>query len=78
MKDGVLHWPQTPPWTASWTRPFAIAMGKFGGLGVLNLDGINTRYDKPREVVAQIAGAGPDEATQARPGALPRRRSRRS
>ena len=44
--------------------PFAIAMGKMGGLGALNLDGINTRYDKPREVVSQIAGAGPEEATQ--------------
>ncbi len=43
---------------------FAIAMGKFGGLGVLNLDGINTRYQKPREIVAQIAGAGPEEATR--------------
>jgi IMP dehydrogenase len=44
--------------------PFAIAMGKMGGLGVLNLDGINTRYEKPREIVAQIAGAGPEEATK--------------
>lgn len=44
--------------------PFAIAMGKLGGLGVLNLDGINTRYEKPREIVAQIAGAGPEEATK--------------
>ncbi|MDE2039311.1 MAG: GuaB3 family IMP dehydrogenase-related protein [Elusimicrobia bacterium] len=43
---------------------FAMAMGKLGGLGVLNLDGINTRYDKPREVVAQIAGAGPEESTR--------------
>ena len=43
---------------------FAIAMGKFGGLGVLNLDGINTRYEKPREVVAQIASADPDTATR--------------
>lgn len=43
---------------------FAIAMGKLGGLGVLNLDGINTRYEKPREVVAQIAGAGPEESTK--------------
>lgn len=43
---------------------FAIAMGKFGGLGVLNLDGINTRYEKPREVVAQIASADPDTATK--------------
>ncbi len=44
--------------------PFAIAMGKLGGLGVLNLDGINTRYDKPREVVAQIASADPETATR--------------
>ncbi len=43
---------------------FAVAMGKFGGLGVLNLDGINTRYEKPKEIVAQIAGAGPEEATR--------------
>jgi len=43
---------------------FAIAMGKLGGLGVLNLDGISTRYEKPREVVMQIAGATPDEATR--------------
>ncbi len=43
---------------------FAIAMGKLGGLGVLNLDGINTRYEKPREIVAQIAGAGPEESTK--------------
>ncbi|MBI5597662.1 MAG: GuaB3 family IMP dehydrogenase-related protein [Elusimicrobia bacterium] len=43
---------------------FAVAMGKAGGLGVVNLDGINTRYEKPREVVSQIAGATPDQATQ--------------
>src|SRR5688500_12490131 len=43
---------------------FAIAMGKAGGLGVLNLDGINTRYEKPKEVVAQIATATPEQATK--------------
>ncbi|PCI37368.1 MAG: GuaB3 family IMP dehydrogenase-related protein [Elusimicrobia bacterium] len=43
---------------------FAIAMGKSGGLGVLNLDGINTRYEEPAEVVRRIATATPDEATQ--------------
>ncbi len=42
---------------------FAIAMGKQGGLGVLNLDGVNTRYDNPREVLNQIAQASPEEAT---------------
>jgi len=44
--------------------PFAVAMGKLGGLGVLNLDGINSRYEKPREVLAAIAAAGPAEATK--------------
>ncbi|MFH2204501.1 MAG: GuaB3 family IMP dehydrogenase-related protein [Elusimicrobiota bacterium] len=43
---------------------FAIAFGKCGGLGVLNLDGINTRYEKPKEVLAAIASAKPDEATK--------------
>ena len=43
---------------------FAAAMGKSGGLGVLNLDGISTRYEKPREVALQIAGAGIEEATR--------------
>jgi len=43
---------------------FAVAMGKMGGLGVLNLDGINTRYEKPREIIAQIAQAGPEQATR--------------
>src|ERR1700747_2672286 len=36
---------------------FAAAMGKAGGLAVLNLDGIYTRYEKPEEVLAEIATA---------------------
>lgn len=43
---------------------FAIAMGKLGGIAVLNLDGIQTRYDNPDEVLEQIAGATPEEATK--------------
>lgn len=43
---------------------FAIAMGKLGGIAVLNLDGVQTRYENPQEVLAQIAGAGPAEATK--------------
>jgi len=43
--------------------PFAVAMGKLGGLAVLNLDGINTRYEKPKEVLDRIASASPEEAT---------------
>lgn len=44
--------------------PFAVAFGKHGGLGVLNLDGINTRYEKPREVIDEIASSSPEKATQ--------------
>src|SRR6266566_2088955 len=34
--------------------PFAIAMGKLGGLGVLNLEGVATRYKNPEEVIDKI------------------------
>ena len=43
---------------------FAIAMGKLGGVAVLNLDGIQTRYEKPDEVLNDIANASPEEATK--------------
>ena len=43
---------------------FAIAMGKMGGIAVLNLDGIQTRYEKPEEILAEIANASPEEATK--------------
>ena len=42
---------------------FAIAMGKLGGLAVLNLEGIQTRYENPDEVLERIARATPEEAT---------------
>ncbi len=41
----------------------AIAMSKLGGLSVLHLEGIQTRYDNPDEVLDQIAKASPDEVT---------------
>lgn len=40
---------------------FAIAMGKLGGLAVLNLDGVQTRYEDPTEVLQRIADAAPEE-----------------
>jgi len=43
---------------------FAIAMGKLGGIAVLNLDGVQTRYDDPDEVLDEIANASPEEATK--------------
>ena len=43
---------------------FAIAMGKLGGIAVLNLDGIQTRYENPDEVIEKIVHASPEEATK--------------
>ncbi|MDD5354279.1 MAG: IMP dehydrogenase, partial [bacterium] len=43
---------------------FAIEMGKLGGLAVLNLEGIQTRYDKPDEIIQQIVAAAPADATK--------------
>jgi len=43
---------------------FAVEMSKLGGLAVLNLDGIQTRYDKPDEVLDKIASATPQKATE--------------
>ncbi|MBL0058749.1 MAG: GuaB3 family IMP dehydrogenase-related protein [Elusimicrobia bacterium] len=43
---------------------FAIAMGRLGGLGVLNLDGVQTRYEKPQPLFKKIAEATPEAATK--------------
>src|SRR3989339_389873 len=43
--------------------PFAIAMGKLGGIAVLNLDGIQSRYENPAEILDRIAQADPEIAT---------------
>ena len=42
---------------------FAILLGKMGGLAVLNLDGVQTRYENPEEVLAEIARASNTEVT---------------
>ncbi len=42
---------------------FCIAMGKLGGLGVINLEGIQTRYENPDEVLGQIVKAGKEDVT---------------
>ena len=42
---------------------FAIELSKLGGLAVLNLEGIHTRYERPSEVLDQIAGAPEREVT---------------
>jgi IMP dehydrogenase len=43
---------------------FAIAFGQLGGLAVLNLDGIQTRYEHPEEVIEKIVRAKDDKATE--------------
>ena len=41
----------------------AIQLGKLGGLGVLNLEGIWTRYENADEKLKEIAAAPPEQAT---------------
>jgi IMP dehydrogenase len=43
---------------------FAITMGKFGGVAVLNLEGVQTRYEDPTDVLTEIANATPEKATE--------------
>jgi IMP dehydrogenase len=43
---------------------FAAEMGKRGGLAVLNLEGIQTRYANPNDVLDKIVQASPEEATR--------------
>src|SRR5271170_5482985 len=42
---------------------FCIEMGKLGGLGVINLEGVQTRYENPSEVLGQIVKAGKEDVT---------------
>ena len=43
---------------------FCVEMGKLGGLGVINLEGVQTRYEDPAEVLDRIAKADKDEVTE--------------
>jgi IMP dehydrogenase len=42
----------------------AVELGRLGGLGVLNLEGLRTRYEDPDPVYAEIAGLPDAEATK--------------
>jgi IMP dehydrogenase len=42
---------------------FAAAFSKLGGLAVLNLEGVQARYEKPDEILAEIAQATVNQAT---------------
>ena len=43
---------------------FAIAMGKLGGLAVLNLDGVQTRYEDPSSVLDELVTVSAEQATK--------------
>jgi len=42
----------------------AVALGRLGGLGVLDLEGLWTRYDDPEPLLAEIAGLEPAVSTR--------------
>ncbi|MDQ4052723.1 MAG: GuaB3 family IMP dehydrogenase-related protein, partial [Actinomycetota bacterium] len=42
----------------------AIALGGYGGLGVLNLEGLWTRYEDPAPLLAEVSGLRGTQATQ--------------
>jgi len=42
---------------------FAVAMNKLGGLAVLNLEGVQTRYKNPQEVLQKVVDATKSEIT---------------
>jgi len=42
---------------------FAVAMNKLGGLAVLNLEGVQTRYKNPQEVLQKVVDASKSEIT---------------
>ena len=44
--------------------PFAIAFGKLGGLAVLNLEGVQCRYENPEEILSKLVKAEGEKATQ--------------
>ncbi len=43
---------------------FAVEMSRLGGIAVLNLDGVQTRYEHPDIVLERIAKAAPGKATE--------------
>jgi len=42
---------------------FAVKLSKLGGLAVMNIEGVQTRYANPAEVLMEIAQAPPDQVT---------------
>ncbi|MFJ6001319.1 GuaB3 family IMP dehydrogenase-related protein [Arthrobacter sp. NPDC092385] len=53
------------PMDSAMSPATAIAMGRLGGLGVLNLEGLWTRYEDPLPVLEEIAGLGTENFSPA-------------
>lgn len=51
------------PMDSAMSPATAIAIGKLGGLGVLDLEGLWTRYEDPTQQLEEIANAKPEDAT---------------
>src|SRR5690606_13337318 len=49
------------PSDASMSPATAIELGRLGGLGVLNAEGLWCRYEDPTEILAQLSSCGEDE-----------------
>ena len=45
------------PVDATMSPATAVALGRLGGLGVLNVEGLWTRYEDPTKVLEELAGA---------------------
>ena len=43
---------------------FAVEMGRLGGIAVLNLEGIQTRYENPGDVIDRLVSSSQEEATK--------------
>ena len=56
----------------------AIAMGKMGALGVLDLEGLWTRYEDPTPLLDEIAGLPADQPPSVSSRSMPSRSSRSS
>src|SRR5213596_1197757 len=57
----------TTPSDATMSPATVAEVGRLGGLGVLDAEGLWTRYDDPADVLAELAGLDGDEATPVRP-----------
>lgn len=64
--DGIIL--KTPVFAAAMdaivSPAFAVEMDRQGGLGVMNLEGVQTRYDHPDEILRRIAEAPRSEVTR--------------